>query len=416
MKISNQCKAILKKVIPRPVIRGVRRMIEKRRVRKLQSARRTLFDATKYPAGVNLIANIRSEIGLGQSARLVANELAHADVSFGIYNYEVAGRLRSEDHSFDGKITKGLHYNVNLIHINPYEMSVAYARLGKKAFDYRYNIAFWLWELEDFPNEWTECISLFDEVWTPSEFSSISIRKKVDIPVRTIPYCVTAPVDMACNRDFFGLPRDKFLFLIMYDSNSTMDRKNPLGAFSAYQKAFSDENVGLVVKVNNADSKDLKELEACLQLIPNSVIINKVMDKNQVNSLITCVDVYVSLHRAEGFGLVMAEAMLLETPVIATNWSSNTEFMNNDVACMVDYKLIPIEKTIGHYNKGQRWAEANVGQASKYMKRLYEDREFYEMMRRKGKRYIEEQLSMEQAVEKIEGCLAKVNDNIEEKE
>ena len=89
-----------------------------------------------------------------------------------------------------------------------------------------------------------------------------------------------------------------------------------------------------------------KKIQNVLDGYTNVYLIEGTLNRDQVNSLTKCVDVVVSLHRAEGFGLVLAEAMLLGTPTIATNWSSNTEFMNKDVACMVDYKLITIERDI----------------------------------------------------------------------
>ena len=87
------------------------------------------------------------------------------------------------------------------------------------------------------------------------------------------------------------------------------------------------------------------------------IICVDMLIKKEVNSLLADVDVYVSLHRSEGFGLVMAEAMYLGTPVIATNWSGNTEFMNNDTACMVGYDLIELDKDYDVFQKGNVWAD-----------------------------------------------------------
>ena len=111
-----------------------------------------------------------------------------------------------------------------------------------------YNIGYWLWELEEFPKEWLPAFHLLDEVWTPSEFISQNLRKYTDKPVYTLPYSVTAPADAAYDRDYFHLPKDRFLFLMMYDSGSGMVRKNPLGAIEAFKQAFDRGNkqVGLV--------------------------------------------------------------------------------------------------------------------------------------------------------------------------
>ena len=211
------------------------------------------------------------------------------------------------------------------------------------------------------------CFNLFHEIWTPSEFISEALRKKTDKPVRTMPYHVTAECDEICNRDFFGLPKEQFLFLMMYDSASVMERKNPLGVIEAFKRAFSTEErqVGLVIKMKSSSQEEEKFLRGKLQGYKNVYFVKETLSKPQVGSLLKCVDVFVSLHRAEGFGLVMAEAMLLGTPVIATNWSANTEFMSNDIACMVDCELVELEKDYGPFKKGQRWAEPDIQQAAR---------------------------------------------------
>ena len=159
-------------------------------------------------------------------------------------------------------------------------------------------------------------------------------------------------MDTTLNREYFGLPEDKFLFLVMYDSNSTIERKNPTGAIRAFRKAFKNNpDVGIVIKVNNARPKDMEHLNRMLNGCRNVYFITDTLTKIEVNSLIQKADVFVSLHRAEGFGLVMAEAMIVGTPVIATNWSSNTEFMNSDVACMVDCNFVSLEKDSPPYKK-----------------------------------------------------------------
>lgn len=249
-----------------------------------------------------------------------------------------------------------------------------------------------------------------NEIWTPSEFISNAIRKKSNIPVYTIPYAIDAQTEEGCGRKEFQLPEDKFLFLMMYDNNSISERKNPMGVITAFKKAFSKDetNVGLVIKVNSPDKQELARLQSLLDGYENIYFVTETMEKRRVNSLIQCVDVVVSLHRAEGFGLVLAEAMYLGVPTIATNWSSNTEFMNPDVACMVDYQLIELEKDMGPFKKGQCWADADLDQAANYMRCLSQDRDYYEKMVVHAKTHIRKELSMEQAVAKIENRMQEI--------
>ncbi len=409
----DRCKPILLKIIPISMLRKIKRYVVIKSFNRLDKLKFTPFKRDKYKDGINLIGNIRAEIGLGQSCRLLANELNESFINFCIYNYVQVSALRMNDTTWDHKISDNLPYNINLIHINPYELGIAYLKIDKKVWDYRYNIAFWLWELEEFPDEWTECIPYLDEIWTPSEFASESIRKKTSKPVFTIPYYVTAPIDGRYDRSYFGLPEDKFLFLTMYDSNSTMERKNPLGAIQAYKMAFKKENkdVGLVIKINNVQKKDMETIQEIMLGYENVYYITDVLQKVQVNSLIKCIDVFVSLHRAEGFGLVLAEAMLLGTPAIATNWSSNTEFMTGDTSCLVDYNLIEIRDECGPYKPGNRWAEPDLACASEFMIRLFNDKNFYDNIALKGKSHIEIQLSKDKAVSIIEKRVTEIYEN-----
>ncbi len=391
---SEKIKPLLKKVFPQKLLSSVKNKMLDRQLNQLIAKSRDKFCRSAYPDGVNLIGLLRAQMGLGQSCRLLADMFEHSKYPVSLYDFNLGSSLMStEDHTLDDKITDELKYNINLIHINPDEMKLLYTRMNPREWEKRYNIAFWLWELEEIPKDWQRYFPLLDEIWTPSEFISRNLRKITDLPVTTIPYCVKAPTNEKYTRTYFKLPEDKFLFLAMYDSNSTRERKNPMGVIRAFKKAFSpedknvglvlkinnareedikllkgmlkdyerknpmgvirafkkafspeDKNVGLVLKINNAREEDIKLLKGMLKDYENIYYITKVMSKVKVNSLIKAADVFVSLHRAEGFGLVMAEAMLNDTPVIATNWSSNTEFMNEKVACMVDYKFTELEK------------------------------------------------------------------------
>lgn len=403
-------KPILIKIFPIDFLREVKKKLVSNSYNKMLHLDIENFDRCKYKDGINLIGNIRAETGLGQSSRLIANQLDNSNIEYSIYNYVQISAIRTNDTSCDSKISDNLPFNINLIHINPHELGLAFLKLDVSTWNYRYNIAFWLWELEEFPEEWIKCFHCLDEIWTPSEFTSNSIRKRTNLPVRTIPYCVTAPYDDNYNRDYFKLPNDKFLFLTMYDSTSVMERKNPIGVISAFRKAFGKTNnkVGLVIKVNNMQQRDLTTINEILDGYNNIYIIADVLEKVQVNSLIKSVDVFVSLHRAEGFGLVLAEAMLLGTPTIATNWSSNTEFMNEEVSCLVDCELVPIKENIGPFKKDYRWAEPKLEHAVSFMTKLYEDKDFYSNMAAKANIYIKDKLSMNRAVQLMETRISEI--------
>ncbi len=404
LKITEKMKPILKKVLPQTLRQKMQAKMLQKTYQSIVNRGRKPLNRNKKPDGVNIIGLVRAQMGLGQSARLLADMMEAAQIPYTLYDFALPnGLMSANEYAYDHKISQSLPYNINLIHINPDEMQLMYSRLPADTWDYSYNIAFWLWELETIPESWTQYFSMLDEIWTPSEFISENLRKVTDLPVRTVPYWVTADTDEKYTRSFFGLPQDKFLFLTMYDSNSTMERKNPMGAVRAFKNAFKAENtsVGLVVKVNNAREADLSVLHEALKDYDNIYYITETLEKVQVNSLIKACDVFVSLHRAEGFGLVMAEAMINGTPCIATNWSSNTEFMNNNVACMVGYDFVTLDHDCPPYKKGSVWADARISEASDYMVRLVSDKEFYQKMQEHAKDYIEEKLGKEQAMDRL---------------
>lgn len=410
LNVSGTLKPVLIKLLPLSLLRKMKRSMIANSYGKLEKLNILPYENGRYEHGVNLIGNICAESGLGQSCRLVASALDKTGFPLSIYKYEQLGAEGQGDHSWKNRLSKELPYDVNLIHINPHELGLAFIQQDASVWNYRYNIGYWLWELEEFPDEWIPCFQCLDEIWAPSEFICNSIRKKTTLPVRCMPYYVDVHIGTIYERKHFGIPEDKFLYLMMYDQSSCMERKNPIGVLNAFKMAFEkeNENVGLVIKINNPTPESRKQIRSVLDGYTNVYLIEETLSRDEVNSLTKCVDVVVSLHRAEGFGLVLAEAMLLGTPTVATNWSSNTEFMNENVACMVDYELITIEKDMPPFKAGNRWADANLDQAAGYMKKLYEDKEYYEMIRKNAKEYAEEKLGMDQAAGRMRERLKEI--------
>lgn len=410
LNVSGTLKPVLIKLLPLSLLRKMKRSMIANSYGKLEKLDILPYENGRYEHGVNLIGNICAESGLGQSCRLVASALDKTGFPLSIYKYEQLGAEGQGDHSWKNRLSKELPYDVNLIHINPHELGLAFIQQDASVWNYRYNIGYWLWELEEFPDEWTPCFQCLDEIWAPSEFICNAIRKKTTLPVRCMPYYVDVHIGTIYERKHFGIPKDKFLYLMMYDQSSCMERKNPIGVLNAFKMAFEkeNENVGLVIKINNPTPESRKQIRSVLDGYTNVYLIEETLSRDEVNSLTKCVDVVVSLHRAEGFGLVLAEAMLLGTPTVATNWSSNTEFMNENVACMVDYELITIEKDMPPFKAGNRWADANLDQAAEYMKKLYEDKEYYEMIRKNAKEYAKEKLGMDQAAGRIRERLKEI--------
>ncbi|WP_445240669.1 glycosyltransferase [Microcoleus vaginatus] len=176
------------------------------------------------------------------------------------------------------------------------------------------------------------------------------------------------------NREALNLPKNKFIFLFVFDFSSRIERKNTLATIQAFKQAFGEDNsVLLVIKSSNSHTFSAAPASLNSAIANNSNIkhLDGYLSKNKLNGLLYNCDCYVSLHRCEGFGLTMAEAMFYGKPVIATGYSSNTEFMNVGNSYLVKYKLIPIEKDCGPYKKGNVWAEVDVEHAAYLMRYVF---------------------------------------------
>lgn len=374
-------KKAIKTVIPANVIRNVRSALNQRVIREMGRTERTPFARETYPMGINLIGSFSQDSGLGQSCRLVAKEIEYAGIPHAFIDFAPTAQLNRDNHEFDDRLSGEYTYGINLFHINMHEFHKAWQILPKEAWEGHYNIAFWLWEMQEFPKEWVPMIQQLDEIWTPAEFVSEAVRKVTDKPVYTIPYTVEAPFEEAYDRSHFHLPEDRFLFLMLFDSNSISERKNPYGVIEAYMKAFTpQDNTGLVIKIGNASEKELEALKKKLDGYA-VYFVREMLPKKEVNSLIRCADVYVSLHRSEGYGLVLAEAMMMGVPTIATNYSANTEFQDDTRACMIPYTLRQVGKDLYPYKKEYFWAVPDTEKAAEGMRRLFEDKAYYETLR-----------------------------------
>ena len=387
----------LKKVIKRIVPESVLVWWQTRSSRYLEQSDIIKYDSQFFKRGINLIGPMQQNSGLGQSCRLLERAINASGIMYEVFPYSSELSPRK----FKLFSTK-LVYSINIFHINAHEFCHAFYQLKKKSWDRHYNIVYWLWELEDFPDSWVPYTRMIDEIWTPAEFVSNSIRKKVKIPVKTVPYWLQVKIDNQITRKYFGLPEEKFLFFVAYDKNSVAERKNPQGCINAFKIAFRPNNrdVGLVIKINHATETDVEQLKEELTGY-NVYFIKKTLSKLEMDTMISLMDVYISLHRAEGFGLILAESMALGTQVVATDYSANTEFMNSEVACMIDYQKVILKDDVWPYERGNCWAEPNVEQAAEYLRKLYEDSTYYNEIKIRAQKYITEWLGEKRITEII---------------
>ena len=360
------------------------------------------YEPGKYPKGINLYGFFRAENGLAQGVKMYARALEEGGIPHTLLNTGFLGWLPQNDRSFDDRLAEENRYAVNVVHINPDQWQEAVGVFPRSQFDGHYNIGIFQWELETAPKEWKPMFDHVDEVWTPSAFTAACMRKETDKPVIPVPYCIETPYDETLTRADFGLDEDDFLVLMMYDSNSYASRKNPRAAIDAFREAFGEkpEKAKLVIKISNPQPEDIAFVEE--RVTPGSyILMTERLERRKMNSLIRLCDVFLSLHRSEGFGLVLAEAMSLGTATVATNWSANTEFMPEGTACLVDWKPVPVGSAYQYEQEGLTWADADAHQAAGYLRRLKDEPEYREEIVRAGQAYIREALSVRKCAERI---------------
>ncbi|WP_138227203.1 glycosyltransferase [Paenibacillus algicola] len=347
--------------------------------------------------GINLIGYSRAEMGIGESCRIAANSISAAGIPFGIINFQGTSSARMEDLTWLSKEIKYPIYKINVFHINAEQMPELNVRYNDLLFKDRYNIGVWHWELPDFPEDWTDSFQYVDEIWAPSTFVAQALAIKSPVPVIKIPHSIEVTIKEYRDRKYYDLPENSFLFLTMYDVRSYQERKNPEASINAFKISFEpdDMSVGLVIKVNSYRSKsnEFLKLKSMIEGYRNIYIINETLSRNDVNALLNVCDSFISLHRSEGFGLGLAEAMYLGKPAIGTNWSSTTDFMNYDNSCLVKYTLVHPTRDFGPYKAYQYWAEPDINHASEFMKKLVDDNKFYTDIGSEGQTFIKKYYS-----------------------
>lgn len=284
-----------------------------------------------------------------------------------------------------------------ILHFNPSQFAYVRSFLPEEAFEGKYVVASCAWELERIPEDWVPWLSLVDEVWVPSRFVAQAIAKAgVRLPHRVIPPLLEGPASTAPQRERFGFAEDEFLVFTAFSFGSGLARKNPEAAVAAFRMAFVDAEARLVLKVSDTAARPeawARFREAHLE-DPQITIVSDHLDDAAMWGLIASCDVVLSLHRAEGFGMVPAQGMLLGKAVVATGWSGNLDFMTQDTTVLVPFAPIPVEDPEGVFGgTGLSWADPDVAAAAAALRRLREDEGWRRAMGAAAQRHMQAYLA-----------------------
>lgn len=364
-----------------------------------------MSEADAFP-GVNVIGDWAATTGLAEAGRRLTGALRQAGVPLSARN-AASGAPRDETRvpQFIRRLSTDRSFAVDLWTINVDQFSLIPDDQLRVRGRSSYAIGTWYWELPTFPERVLRQIDRVDEIWVATHYVQNNFRRVTHKPVHIVPAVVPELQGTGRSRRDFSLPEDRVIFLFSFDVNSTIARKNPGGVVRAFTRAFHGidrERVCLVLKVLNLDRHP--DVAAWLQPAVaemGGILLDDDLSQGELVDLFLCSDVYVSLHRAEGFGLGMAECMSLGKPVIATAFSGNLDFTRANNSCQVGYRARPITNRDYQYNQGIEqtyhegavWAEPNLDQAAVWMRRLASDKRLRESIGRAGQKTIREHYS-----------------------
>ncbi len=346
--------------------------------------------AGSYPQrsfqSVTILGSFSSPIGHGVAAKLLDYELRSRGVIVRrIDASEWIGApidpklvIRSEEPAPD---------DVLIVALNPDVAIHALAKLGRGKLKNRKIIGYWVWELEVVPRFWKLAGRFAHEIWTPSKFSAQALGSLFDVPVFVVPHPVAllpppamTPERRAKGREALGVSDTAFVAMQSFSLASSLTRKNAIGAISAFVAAFHDRpDARLILRHLSGDRfpDSLHRLREAAQVAGPQIILRPAGEGlDDLHDLYAACDVYISLHRTEGFGLNLAEVMMAGRPLIATKWSGNLDFMDSTCAALVNADLVPLEDPDKVYTqKAARWAEPRMDEVIRSLRALAQNPE-----------------------------------------
>lgn len=314
---------------------------------------------------VSVVGLFRSASGVGTSARLLANALEAAGEH--VRRVDLSALYGQIDLSGSTDLIQQLPAKpgTTIVVVNGPEMGRAFAHLRPFRDPPSLLIAYWAWEASVFPSGWEKWLPSVDAVWCPSNFTTAAIRSQArETPVRTVPI----PVPSAKDAKTIGNLNGPYRLLVVADARSSLDRKNVAASIEAFKSASSSVEATLTIK-----SQASEHLSKLINGDDRISVVSSHLSEPAMQELYRSHHALVSLHRAEGFGLPLAQMMAIGRPVVATRFSGNLQFMDDSCSLLVEAKVSEHNDSSGVYQQPIRWADADTGQAAEFIAKLAQE-------------------------------------------
>ena len=384
----------------RAAVQFPRRFAEVAEFVSLRATERRPGPAVGGDGACALIGLFSTPCGLGRAAWLTALGLQQAGYRVELMDWDPTARRLSPFRTLAALNGPAAGPDLLVVHLNPPESTSALKAFSRTDKRRRRKVAFWVWETERAPWSWRLHALFFSELWTPSRFSATAMRR-CHGTIHVVPHpCALdrtsqAPGQRAA-RVRLGIGRSEFVVAFSFDMRSGFERKNPLGLVEAFRRAFPHPaqhpgKARLVIRVTGR--AHAPDLFARLADEGRRTSLTLLDDDVDVHTLYAACDVYASLHRAEGFGLTLAEAMLSGKPALASDWSGNLEFMSHETSVLTPCRLTPVRDPQEIYPARDRWADPDMDAAAAGLRRLGEDVGLRTSLGEKGRRQAMARLS-----------------------
>ncbi len=352
------------------------------------------------PYGVNLIGNVVGQNGIGEDLRSCAVALKAADVPIAIIDFPPGREIPQQTNDLVDEISSEGPYAFNLFCLTPKEIARYLMERGQAQFLERYNIGYCPWELSQWPGPWLPLMGLVDELWASSNHIEVAMQhglstlKSSEVATTPLVQLMPLSVDIPAKyqkplsaehrlsiRSRHQMPTDAVIFTFSFDHSSSAHRQNPFSALRAFQRAFPSglplsDRVALVIKPTTPTQPSYEWQRLKLQTESDSrvFVLDSSLTRNELFALHAACDAFISLHRADGFGRSIAEALLLGLDVITTDYGGNTDFCSGPLAHPVRAEMIPVLNGQSVYHRGQHWAQASTSHASELMQEVAKNR------------------------------------------